>query len=174
MDNTKEPSFQSKFDKPHRLKGFDYSSVSSYLLTFNTIGRKKILSEIIPGDLLSRPRVVLKPFGEVTEKYILRIETCYPGVKLENYVIMPDHVHLLISVEKYVPPSRKDKPRVATIIQTLKTLVTKETGQKIWQLDFHDTIADSEDIFIKCNEYITNNPAVWLERNGIEPAAPKE
>ena len=174
MDDSTKTPFQSKFDKPHRLKGFDYSSVTSYLLTFNTLNRKNLLSEIIPGDILTPPHVELKPFGEVTEKYILRIESCYPGVILENYVIMPDHVHLLISIEKYVPPSRKDKPKVAVIVQSLKSLVTKEIGQKIWQLDFYDTIADNEDIFIKCDDYITNNPAVWLDRNGIEPKDPKE
>ncbi len=161
------------FDKPHRLPGFDYSSVGSYMLTFTTLGREPLLSEVVSQGMYQPPRVILKPCGEVTEKYIQRIESVYQGVKLENYVIMPDHVHLLLTIEEYIKPTRMDKPRISVIVGSTKAMITKEIGRQIWQADFYDTIADSEFLFRRCDQYIDDNPAAWLDRNGVEPFVPK-
>ncbi len=166
-------TFVSKFDKPHRLKDFDYSSVCSYMLTFNVLHRQHVLSDIIQNSIYEPPRVILKPLGNLTEQCIHQIESHYEGVKVDDYVIMPDHVHILLTIEQYIPAKRKDKPRVSVIIQQLKSAITKQCGRKIWQEDFYDVIADTEYLFRRCEEYIDNNPAVWLERNGIEPPAPK-
>ncbi len=162
-----------KFRKPHRLAGFDYSSAASYFLTFNILDRKALLSEIKRESIFEPPVICLKSFGRITEKYILQIENHYSGVTLENYVIMPDHVHLLITVNNSSRPKNGSRSLVAGIIQALKSLITKEVGFKIWQLDFYDTVIDTEDLFLKYDAYIDNNPAVWLDRAGIEPPAPK-
>ncbi len=118
------PKKYIEFDKPHRLSGFDYSSVGSYMLTFTTIGRAQILSEIVYRGMYQPPGVVLKPYGKITEKYIKRIEEVYKGVKVENYVIMPDHVHLLLTIEEYFKPVRSDKPRISVIIGSTKAMIT--------------------------------------------------
>ena len=161
------------FDKPHRLPGFDYSSVGSYMLTFTTLGRKPVLSEVISQGIYQPPLVILKPYGQITEKYIQRIESVYHGVKVDNYVIMPDHVHLLLTIEEYVQPIRADKPRISVIIGSTKAMITKEIGRQIWQEDFYDTIADFDFLFRRCDQYIDDNPAAWLDRNGVEPFVPK-
>ena len=171
MDQT--ITYISKFDKPHRLKHFDYSSVCSYMLTFNTLYRKPLLSDVVQNSIYEPPTVILKPFGVITEKAIQQIGSHYEGVTVDNYVIMPDHVHLLITIDQYVPAKRTDKPRVSVMIQQLKSVITKQCGEKIWQADFYDVIADTEFLFRRCDDYIDNNPAVWLEKNGIEPPAPK-
>ena len=163
-----------EFDKPHRLPGFDYSSVGSYMLTFNTRNREQILSEIIYRGIYQPPCVALKPFGQITEKYIKRIESVYQGVTVDNYVIMPDHVHLLLTIGEYIKPVRSDKPRISVIIGSTKAMITKEIGRQIWQEDFYDTIADSEYLFLRCDKYIDENPASWIERNGMEPFIPKK
>ena len=162
-----------KFRKPHRLRGFDYSAAASYFITFNTSDSKKILSEITRSDMFHPPVVCLKPYGAITEKYILQIEKYNPNVILDNYVIMPDHVHLLISVIGDRETVKSKDSTLARIVRTLKTLVTKELGISIWQLDFYDVIAETEEVFRKCDEYIDNNPSVWLDRAGAEPPPPK-
>ena len=158
-----------RFRKPHRIPEFDYSSAASYFITFNTINRQKLLSEIHSVDAYVPPVVSLKPYGEITEKYILQMEAFHPEITLDNYVIMPDHVHLLITIKE----SDEANPGIAVIIQSLKTMITKEIGNKIWQLDFYDTVADTDELFMRCDTYIDNNPAVWLDRAGMEPPAPK-
>ncbi len=163
-----------EFRKPHRIPGFDYSSALSYFITFNTLERKPLLSVVRRDDLYKPPEIRLKPYGRITQKYILQIESHYPNVTLDNYVIMPDHVHLLFTLNAYAASETNDKSFTAQLVQTLKSLITKEIGHKIWQLDFYDTVADTENLFLRCDAYIDNNPAVWLDRAGIEPPAPKQ
>ena len=160
---------RSKFDKPHRLRSFDYSSVASYMLTFNTADKKCILSEILQRSIFEPPEVRLSAYGRITEKYILNIPNAYPNVTLDNYVIMPNHVHILLTINDYIPPKREDKPMISRIIQSTKSLTVKEIGEKIWQLDFYDVIADTEKRYLICDKYIDDNPAVWLEKSGDEP-----
>ena len=169
MDDIVKEIVPIKFHKPHRLKGYDYSSVASYLLTFNTKDRKRILSKIHSNGIFSPPVVQLLPYGNITEKYILQIEKHYHGVVLENYVIMPDHVHLLISIERQVAPKTGGHSTVSKIVQSLKSLTSKEIGHKIWQLDYYDVIAETEAVFLKLDEYIDNNPSVWIDKSEAEP-----
>ncbi len=155
--------------RPHRLKGYDYSSAASYLLTFNTLDRKRVLSEIVSMGDYDPPRIDLLPYGKITEKYIFQIESHYPGTVLENYAIMPDHVHLLLTIERPADSSKTSYSIVAKIIHALKSLTSKEIGESIWQLDFYDVIAETEAMFSKLDTYIDNNPAAWLDKNGQEP-----
>ena len=157
-----------KFHKPHRLKGFDYSSACSYLLTITTKGRAPILSRVVYRGMYEPSTVELLPCGMVTEKYLLRIPDVYPNVTLDNYVIMPDHVHILLTIE------RNDAENKGTdkIIRATKAMITREIGRSIWQTDFYDVIADTEELFLRCDRYIDENPAAWIERHG-EPTAPK-
>ena len=161
----------TKFDKPHRLKNFSYSSRVSYLITFNTVKGEACLSEIIDRGLFSVPEVRLKPWGCVTEKYILNISKVYPDVFFENYVIMPTHVHILLTLKQVAAGQRPSD--ISKVIRATKAMITREIGQQIWQLDFYDVVADTEAIFQRCNEYIDNNPAEWLINHGKEPQSPK-
>ena len=157
--------FPSKYHKPHRLKTYDYSSPGSYLLTFNTDGRKRILSSVVYRGMYEPATVELTDTGKITEKYLLRIPVVYPHVILENYVIMPDHVHVLLTI---VPENNGEpikRPGVDTMIRSTKTLITKELGFSIWQVDYYDVIADTEELFLLCDKYIDENPAAWLEKH---------
>ena len=157
--------FPSKFHKPHRLKTYDYSSPGSYLLTFNTDGRKRILSSVVYRGMYEPAAVRLTDIGIVTEKYLLRIPVVYPYVLLENYVIMPDHVHVLLTITQADEGAQIKRTGVDTIIRSTKTLITKELGYSVWQTDFYDVIADSEKLFLLCDKYIDDNPAAWLEKH---------
>ena len=148
------------------------------MLTFDLKNRNQhLLSEVIDKGMYEPADVELKPYGRITEKYIKRIETVYQGVKVDNYVIMPNHVHLLLTITERTPEYQKPKGNnislVATIVRSTKNMITREIGQSIWQTDFYDTIADTEEIFMRCDRYIDNNPAAWLEKHGEEPQSPK-
>jgi len=158
-----------KFHKPHRLKKFDYSSACSYMLTFNTKNRDRILSEIVYKGMFDPPEICLTDFGKVTEKHILNIPNAYKNVTLDNYVIMPDHIHVLLTIERQENAGNKGVNR---IIQTTKSMISREIGFLIWQKDFYDVVADTEEIFQRCDKYIDDNPAAWFEKHS-EPASPK-
>ena len=161
--------YPTQFRKPHRLKTFDYTSACSYMVTFNTLLGTNPLSEITRQNIVSPPTVKLFQNGKIVEKYILNIPKVYPGITLDNYVIMPNHIHLLLTIEKQAENTRS----ISSIVQKTKAMATRELGYSIWQLDFYDVIADTEEVFLKCDQYIDNNPACWLDKHG-EPEDPKK
>ena len=133
------------------------------MLTFVTEGRQPILSTVQYNGVLEPPSVCLSEYGKITEKYIENISKSYPYVFLDNYTIMPDHVHLLITVLD-TGNDKKNNKSVASIIRATKNMISREIGESIWQLDFHDVVADTEKRFLACDKYIDENPAAWLER----------
>ncbi len=159
------------FRKPNRLKQYDYSSPGSYMLTFCVDGRKSILSEIIYNSMSESTEVHLTDIGNITDKYLKRIPIIYEHVTLDNYVIMPDHVHILLTLQM---PSQHDAKRagVDIIIKSTKSQITREIGYPIWQKGFYDIVADTEERYYNCDNYISLNPFMWIKK-GDEPIAPK-
>lgn len=74
----------------------------------------------------------------------------------------------LLTIERNAP----DNKGTDKIIRATKAMITREIGRSIWQKDFYDVIADTEELFLRCDRYIDENPAAWIERHG-EPTAPK-
>ena len=81
--------------KNPRLRGWDYGAGGTYFVTFCTSAHRPVLSSIRRGDPCGRPPLVLTPLGEwVAESIALT------GVRVEHQVIMPNHVHLLLTLER--------------------------------------------------------------------------
>ena len=81
-----------------RLKNYDYAQTGAYFVTFCTKDRKNILSTVGRGAL-APPPVTLTPYGKIVDELIRNIPLVYPGTFLEHYVIMPNHVHLLLRLD---------------------------------------------------------------------------
>ena len=85
--------------KDIRLKQYDYSSAGAYFVTICTESRRQILSYIVGGDVLDAPKnVELSPYGKTAEKYIAQLNDFYDDVKIDRYVIMPNHIHIMLFV----------------------------------------------------------------------------
>lgn len=142
--------------KPNRLKNYDYSSQGAYFITVCTIDRKCILSHIVGGDALIAPQTNLTYCGDIARKYIESM----PGI--DKYVIMPNHIHLLIAIDG---PMKASAPTISVpnLIRSFKVLVSKEIGQSIWQRSYHDHIIRDEEDYLNHLQYIENNPAKWSE-----------
>ena len=83
--------------KPTRLKGYDYSQNGAYFVTICTHDKECILSDIIVGEgLCALPKNILKPIGKEVEKSIRYINENFDGAKIDKYVIMPNHIHLIV------------------------------------------------------------------------------
>ncbi|MBR5427513.1 MAG: transposase [Clostridia bacterium] len=153
-----------EFDKEHRLRNYNYSTANSYMLTFNTKNREKCLSQIIDRGEIELPEVRLSVYGKIVEHYISQIPSVYDDVKIDTYVIMPDHVHILLSLLKTEESDSIENSKVSRIIRALKSLTSKQIGRSLWQADFYDVIADTDKKFDRCYDYIKANPAVWLRK----------
>lgn len=157
--------------KKIRLQNYNYSEPGAYFITICIEKRRKILSKIaeidfeIVGEGSSLPQ--LTPYGEIVDKWIKLIPEKYPNVSVDYYVIMPNHIHLLLSVIK--DDGREDpSPTVCTVIGWLKYNATKEinqlrkvTNEKIFQRSYYDHIVRNQKDYAEISKYIYENPLKW-------------
>ena len=146
--------------KPTRLKEYDYSTPGAYFITICTKDKKELLSKIVGDDAHIVPKNSLSEFGLICDKYINNINVKYENITIDKYVIMPNHIHLIIFLYGTMRASSPTK-NIATIIRSFKTMVTKEIGNSIWQRSYHDHIIRGEKDYLKIWEYIDNNPLKW-------------
>ncbi len=147
--------------KPNRLKGYDYGAPGAYFITICTKDRKNLLSKILVGD---DAHIVqqndLSNYGTICDKYINNINIKYENVTVEKYVIMPNHIHLIVFLNGTMMASSPTK-NIKTIVRSFKTMVTKEIGNSIWQRSYHDHIIRNEDDYKKIWSYIDTNVIKW-------------
>lgn len=146
-----------------RLRDYDYSDNGVYFITVCTKERQKILSHVDVGATIGRPpKVVLTDCGRIVEEMIQEIPHRYPMIAVDNYVIMPNHVHLLLFV--YRTSGRPMvAPTISRVINQFKGAVSKRAGKSIWQTSFYDHIIRSENDYRSVWEYIDMNPARWSQ-----------
>lgn len=151
--------------RPGRLPNYDYSSAGCYFVTFCTRNRREVLSQIVGRDDLGAPQIVLLRAGQCLEQYIQSISEAYPNVSIDQYTIMPNHVHLLISVREGegAPGSSRPTQLIPRIISVLKRYTNRDMGENIWQSTYHDHIIRSEEEYLEIWDYIDTNPAQWTE-----------
>ena len=84
--------------KKNRLENYDYSSKGAYFLTICTLERRNYFWNDV-GATIGRPQdVKLSNYGKIVNEAINNISTIYPSILVKHYVIMPDHIHLLLFV----------------------------------------------------------------------------
>jgi REP element-mobilizing transposase RayT len=83
--------------KPNRLKNYDYSQSGYYFITICTEERYELLWRPDVGARIARPS--LSDIGEIVKHAIENIPHVYKSVIVDKYVIMPDHIHLILIIE---------------------------------------------------------------------------
>ena len=148
--------------KQNRLREWDYSSEGIYFLTICTKDKKKLLCEIVGGGALDAPQVKLSSIGKIVETHIVSSDRI-PGVMVDKYVIMPNHIHLLIRLNGTSRAPSPTNGAVPRLVGVFKRLVNKEVGKNIFQRSYHDHIIRNEADYRRICEYIDTNPAKWEE-----------
>ena len=154
--------------KQIRLPDYDYSSPGAYFVTICTKDRAHILSDITVGAAISRPqdegvRVLLSPYGEIVEQTIESISSVYPQISVDHYVIMPNHVHLLLRIREDDGGRMISAPTISTVVGQMKRYVSKQVGTALWQKSFHEHVVRGEQDYREIWNYIDGNPARWAE-----------
>ena len=146
--------------KPNRLKNFDYSSAGAYFVTACTEDRKCLLGKIVGEDIiLPNYRVQLSRYGKTVDNAIKNISAHYGNVTVDKYVIMPNHVHLILMYEN--SGRIISSPTVSTVVGQMKRYASKEAGISLWQRSFHDHVIRNEEDYLKIWEYIDTNALKW-------------
>ena len=150
-------------DKPirkrNRLKEYDYSTKGYYFVTICSKDRKLIFGNIPnPEDNFTK----YSRIGFIIEKHILNIEKHYNDVYIDKYVIMPNHIHLIVVIGCRVENSIENHS-LSNIIGQFKSGVSKEAGAPVWQRLFHDHIIRNQKDYERIWKYIDANPALWYK-----------
>ena len=147
--------------KKIRLDGYDYSQVGYYFITMCVKNMHEMLGSIDVGTNCVRPR--LSEYGNIVEKEITVLSKTYENVKVVKYVIMPNHIHMIIAIESDNSGRTQFVPTISRIIKQFKGSITKQIGFSLWQARFYDEIIKNEEAYRNIWQYIDNNPAKWAE-----------
>ena len=151
--------------KTIRLKNYNYCANGYYFITICTHNRKNIFSNIV-GQGLAPAEDILTRYGEIANEQLLNLENRYSHIKIDKYVIMPNHIHAIIAINKTAGAS--PCPTLSDIICTFKSLTTRICKRqysidKIWQRSFYDHVIRDENDYLKIWNYIDTNPQKWCE-----------
>ena len=160
--------------KLNRLKSYDYSKEGYYFVTICTKNRQENFGNIEDGEM------VLNKFGEITEKCWYDLPNHYLNSRLDEFVIMPNHVHGIVVIVDRVgnglkPFPTKQNHGLSEIIRGFKTFSSRrinELQDKFkfqWQKSFYDHVIRNEKSLSEIRKYIQENPMKWhLDKNNPE------
>ena len=145
--------------KRTRLKAYDYSSAGVYFVTVCVKDRKRLLGEVVGEGLRALPKTQLTDIGLKVKDAIEYINTQYQNISVDNYVVMPNHIHLLVRYE--APVGGRGAPPLQDVIARFKSFTTHQYGKQLWQRSFIDHIIRNERDYIEHYTCIENNPIKW-------------
>jgi len=178
--------------KPNRLKGYDYSQNNFYFVTSCVENRICFFGKIVPvrtaSDLsvqceITNGEMVLNEYGKIAEQQWYWLGEQYPYVILHEFVVMPNHVHGIIEIDRDTVGTGRDlslEPPQAIKIKSLSELIGayKTTSSKQihllecrgrsqpiptfkWQRSFYDHVIRDENSYELIANYILGNPSSW-------------
>lgn len=151
------------------MKDYDYSQNNAYFLTICSKGKQNIFwDESKLNQAFELATLPLSNVGLIIEETIRKIPTIYSNVEIDTYVIMPNHIHMILYLtDNYGramrAPTVSTIPTVSMIINQFKGVVTKQIGYSIWQKSFFDHIIRNEEEYQLIWNYIDLNPVNWID-----------
>jgi putative transposase len=177
-----------------RLPDHDYTSPGAYFVTIRTHQGKLLFGEVVDGEMR------LTEWGQLVSDCWLQIPEHFAHVKLDTWVVMPNHLHgILVIINPVVGaqhaaplppaplppaplPSRRTNIQsgsLGAIVRSFKSAVTRRInrmwgtpGTPVWQRNYYEHIIRNDAALERIREYIQHNPARWSE-DRLHPAAPR-
>jgi REP element-mobilizing transposase RayT len=153
-----------------RVPEFDYSQPGAYFVTIVTHDRITFFGQIVDGEM------VLNEVGKMVERVWIAIPEHFPNVELGEFVIMPNHIHGIISISveaTHASPlprvSKGPMPgSIGAIIGSFKSAATKRFHEiphnpetQLWQRNYYERFIRNERDYKAIFEYINSNPMNW-------------
>ncbi|MBR5252857.1 MAG: transposase, partial [Clostridia bacterium] len=158
--------------KSTRLKEYDYSSPGAYFVTICTENRKeyfwqnnldveKFSWHLVGANCVRPKNLPLSHAGKIVMDELEMWNKTYKNVSIHSYVIMPNHVHIMV----IILPDESGRPQVAPtlgrMVKQFKGAVTKKIGEPVWQKSFMEHIVRDKQDFEVRFKYIRENPLHW-------------
>ena len=120
-----------------------------------------MLSEISVGEdtILPQYKVNLTEYGQIAEALLTSIPNHYEGATVDEYVIMPNHIHLILTIRgggRII-----SSPTMSTIVGQFKRAASKSVGFPLWQRSFYDHVIRNRQDYEEIRKYIYENPQNW-------------
>lgn len=153
--------------KSARLSGCDYSKPGAYFITVCTHNRRNLLGKVMEEK--ERATVCLSSIGKIVESEIAVLENRYKNIAVDAYVIMPNHVHLLLRIIEQEDNTQKTCS-IPDAVGRWKAGVTRRVGkafmpserETVWQTSYYDHVVRGEQDYLEILRYIEQNPLKWL------------
>jgi REP element-mobilizing transposase RayT len=154
-----------------RLKGFDYSSAGCYFVTIATYNKIKLFWDYDK----------LNDIGKLVENDIQLLSSHFKDVKVDNFVVMPNHIHMLITIGCDALESddillkevlgQNSHPKLEIVVGSLKSGITRKIHKlkpdiNVWQKSYFDHIISNEKEYNEIWDYIDANPIRWKIKCG--------
>ncbi len=154
--------------KHPRLDHFDYSTAGAYFVTICTQNKRCVLSRIVgrkPGPA-EADGTEYTAYGRIAEEQFLSLEDRYPCLSVDRYVIMPNHIHVIMVLEGDTAGAGP-RPTITDVVCAYKSLTTRECKkagltEKLFQTSFYEHVIRSRDDYEETVKYIHENPARWF------------
>ncbi|HHX09129.1 MAG TPA: transposase [Chloroflexi bacterium] len=176
-----DPNFSSPHRRNLRLPEFDYSQPGAYFVTIVTQDRKQLFGEVVEGEM------ILNDVGMMVKEVWEVIPDHFPNVELGEFIVMPNHIHGIISITNVEATHASPLPRVskgptpesiAAIIGSFKSATSKRIREfkknhkkRLWQRNYYEHIIRNERDHQAIYDYILANPMNWEkdeENKGIQ------
>jgi REP element-mobilizing transposase RayT len=163
-----------------RLQDYDYSQPGAYFVTICALDRECLFGDVRCG------KMALNELGEIVAESWQWLERQYEYVEMDEWVVMPNHLHGIIVIMDFgddsctggsrtartrTAPTGSDQPKrepLGRLIGAFKTVSTKRVNQihntpgaKLWQRNYSEHIIRNENELNRIREYIAQNPAKW-------------
>ncbi len=175
-----DPKFKNIYRiQSARMVGYDYSQTGLYFVTICTRGREKYFGEVKEGAM------ELSGIGEIVKEELLKTGEIRPNVNIDEWVIMPNHVHVIIALDNqavethcnaslqremnYKNTFGPQRNNLSSIVRGFKGAVARRVVKELnisnfaWQSRFHDHIIHDDRSLEKIRQYILENPTKWFE-----------
>ncbi len=169
-----------------RLKKYDYSSAGAYFVTICTQNRECLFGNICVGaGPRACPEMVLLDAGRMITSVWQQIPSHYPGNDVNEFVVMPNHIHGIIIIVGTSKNGQSELPggrpqgvaptglSLSDVVHRFKTMTTKQYTDgvkqsgwqpyygKLWQRSYYEHVIRDEDELNEVRQYISTNPLKW-------------
>ena len=154
-----------------RLSSYNYNQNGAYFITVCTHNKKDLLSHIV-GRIHESPEIQLTEYGQIVNNIIKTIPDRF-SVSVDKYVIMPNHIHFLLTIDNPCVRAIRESPLqgrslISKVIGYLKMNASKDIHKlghngEIWQRSFYDHIIRDQNDYNDIWQYIDTNPETWVQ-----------
>jgi len=139
-----------------RLQHYDYHANGYYFITICCLDKQPLLGTLHQGEI----HVSLD--GQHLLEEMLSLERTLRGISVYDYVIMPNHFHLVVEIQR---EEGETGMGVSGFVRLLKGNVTKRSGRSLWQRGYYEHVIRQDESLQEIVQYMKNNPRRWELRH---------